>query len=60
MSSTDSTITMEDKDGDKTTYAIKVKMVPHFILEEELAGAQLDTSDKDEFIKKAAFKILNK
>ena len=60
VSSTESTITMEDKDGDKTTYAIKVKMVPHFILEEELAGTQLDTTDKNTFIKEAAVKILSK
>lgn len=60
VSSTESTITMEDKDGGKTTYAIKVKMVPHFILEEELAGIQLDTTDKNTFIKEASVKILSK
>ena len=51
---------MEDKDGDKTTYAIKVKYVPQFILEEELVGTIYETQNKKEFIEEAAFLILGK
>lgn len=58
ISATDTTITMEDKKGDKVTYSIRVKYVPQFILEEELVGEVYKTCDKDEFIKESSVLIM--
>lgn len=58
ITSTNSTITMENKDGSKTTYIVKVKQVPQYVLEEEMIGDIVRTFDKDEFIKKSAVKIV--
>lgn len=59
ISSTDSMITMENKDGSKTSYAVKIRMVPEFILEEELSGVVIKTTDKNQFIEDSAVTILN-
>ena len=59
ISSTDSMITMENKDGSKTSYVVKIRMVPEFILEEELSGVVIKTTNKNQFIEDSAVTILN-
>lgn len=54
-----SAITIENKDGSKTTYIVKVKQVPQYVLEEEMIGDIVRTFDEDDFIKKSAVKIVD-
>lgn len=50
---------MENKDGSKTSYVVKIRMVPEFILEEELSGVVIKTTNKNQFIEDSAVTILN-
>lgn len=60
ISSAGSLITMEDADGNKTTYTVRIKMIPQFILEEELAGELVKTVDKNKFISDSSVMIIKK
>lgn len=51
-------ITMENKDGSKTSYVVKVRQVPEFTLEEELSGVVVKTINKDQFIENSAVTIM--
>lgn len=50
---------MENKDGTKTTYAVRVKYIPEYYLEEELVGTICKTINKQEFIEESANLIIN-
>lgn len=59
ISSAGSTITMENADGTKTTYAVRIKMIPEFYLEEELTGTIVKTIDRKKFVRESAIRIIN-
>lgn len=60
VASAGSTITMEDSDGDRTTYTVRVKYIPEFILEEELVGTLVKTTDRNRFVDESATRIIKK
>ena len=60
ISSAGSLITMEDADGNKTTYTVRIRMIPQFILEEELAGELVKTVDRNKFISDSSVMIIKK